>query len=469
MYEHALLPPMQSTRVPWAAVVLLAMGATVAALLEVDMYVPIAVAGFIGLVIMYLKPEYGILVFMTTFFLYYPAILRGAGKITPNNLLGSMFFFLLFQQWLHKRDWWFLKVPQIHLLAAIGIIFLTSAWFAPSAPRSVAGFDRSQKELWDFFTQFAFIIFMIHFIQTRKHLMLLFFLLLALIMVTAPSVFYTGVTGGGADDYRAMASFGIQAARNSNRLAFFCIFGLTSLWYLRQETLSPSIRKGSILMMGIFIVVIFLSASRSAMINLVILGLILTWEAGVDPRKILTTIIVIGTLVIFAVTIVPEQNLKRMTSFGHDPGQREATKSLDERISNIKAAVHFFSESNPFLGVGPGNFRWMRHLYYDHKHVATHNGYLWALVTGGIGALAFFLGLFWVTWKDLRWLERQRLSAAGPPLWLVKAIRTTLLLFLVFSLFTEFWLEIMIFLLIGITIVMKRLHIITRGLDIQTA
>lgn len=458
-----------TSSVPWIVVALLALGATLAALFEVETYVPIAVACLIGVVIMYLKPEYGIIVFLTTFFLYYPEVLKGVGKITPNNLLGTMFSFLLFQQWFQKRDLWFLKLPHIHLLAGIGIIFLTSAWFAPSAPRLVAGFDRSQKELWDFFTQFTFIIFMIHFIQTRKHLMLLFSVLLLLIMLTAPSVFYSGITAGGSDDYRATASFGIQAAKNSNRLAFFCIFGLTCFWYLRQQTASPFIKHWSLPVMGVFLVVILLSGSRSAVVNLIVLGLVIAREVGVDPRKMLTTILVAGIMVFIAISIVPQQHLSRMTSFGNDPTQREATKSIDERISNIKAAIHFVSISNPLLGVGPGNFRWMRHLYYDHKHIATHNGYLWALVTGGVGALALYLTLFWVTWKDLRWLEHQRLTEEGPPLWLVKAVKTTFVLFLVFSMFAEIWLEILVFLLIGMTIVMKRLHMMASEMRGQAA
>ncbi|MCE5336683.1 MAG: O-antigen ligase family protein [Desulfobacteraceae bacterium] len=452
------MPPKLSTPIPWIAIGLIAVGAALSAFFEVEAYVGLAVAGCIGLVVMYLKPEYGILAFTTTFFLYYPPILKGAGKITPNNLLGAMFFFLLCHQWLQKRDLWFLKVRQIQIFAAISVIFLISAWFAPSAPRVLAPFDRSQKEIWDFFTQLAFLIFMIHFIKSRDHLSLLFALLLLLICMTAPSVFYTGLGAGGTDDYRAAATIGIQSAKNSNRLAFFSIFGIASLWYLRQDVRSPLIRNGSVVMTGLFLLVVFLSASRSALVNLVVLAIILTREAGVDLQKILTTVLVAGTLIFLTVNIVPEQNLKRMTAFGHDPSQREATKSMDERVSNLKAAVVIFSQSNPLLGVGPGNFRWLRHLHFDRKHVATHNGFLWALVTGGVGMFLLYLWLFWTTWKDLKWLQRQPLAPDGPPRWLIRTVRTTFLLFLVFSLFAEFWLEIIIYLLIGMTIVMKRLQ-----------
>jgi hypothetical protein len=312
--------------------------------------------------------------------------------------------------------------------------------------------------MWDFSTQFAFLIFMIYFIRTPRHLKLLLGLFFAIVLMTAFSAIHMGMASG--EDYRATASFGIKMANNSNHLAFYSLMGIVTFWYLRQALHSVVMKSAALGAIALLLFVVFMTSSRNALLNLVFLSGILTLESAVNLRKLVITLIVIAVLGLSILNLAPQQNLNRMFTFGSDPAQMEVTASTHDRLQSLKAGLQAFADSNVFLGLGPGNFRWKRQLDYDHKSIPTHNSYLWALVSGGITALILYLGIFWVTWRDLRWMESHAsVSANSPPLWMVKAVRTTLLLFLVFSLFTDAWLEIIFFLIVGQTIIMKRLYL----------
>jgi O-antigen ligase len=103
---------------------------------------------------------------------------------------------------------------------------------------------------------------------------------------------------------------------------------------------------------------------------------------------------------------------------------------------------------HPILGVGIGNMKWVGRAYYG-EGGDPHNSYLEAFASGGIGVLALYLLLFYVTHRNLRQLER-----TGPRelLWLSKAIKINLVLFLIFSAFADFWFSDFLYLIIGLTV-----------------
>ena len=207
--------------------------------------------------------------------------------------------------------------------------------------------------------------------------------------------------------------------------------------------------------------VAIMTASRSVLVTTLLFGCILAVEAGISPRRIIATGLVAGLFGFLIFSAVPKQNLERITAFDSGSASSvhsEAYSSAKGRLAVAKVGLQVFLDSNPLLGVGPGNFRWIRQLDYDLKRLSTHNGYLWALLAGGIAGLGLYLLLFWVTWRDLRWMEQQRFVAWLPPIWIIKSMRTTLLLFLSISMFAEVWLNIMPFFIIGTTIVLKRLY-----------
>lgn len=404
-------------------------------------------------------PEIGILFFLSTFLFYYPPFLRGIGLITPNNLFGVVFVLMLADRILRKDGAWFLRVRQVQLLIGIGIIFLLSTLFSEASPDFVSTADRTRIALWDFYSQFAFLIFMIYFIQTRGQLRAVYILFLSAIILTALwTLLFVVLTG---DSSRAMAQGGIKLAQNSNHLAFFCLFGIVFFYYLLQET-KNRILKGSLsALMMLFFLLILLSASRNAFLNLFVFFGILTLEAGLELRKIVLILFLAGMVLLLSFFLVPKQYLDRFTALTMDPSQKEASGSLRERKDSLEVGLRMFLDSNPLIGVGPGNFRWIRLVRYDHKRVATHNAYLWALVSGGIPALVLYLFLFWTSWKDLCWMLRQKIDASAflPAKWMIRGTRTILILFMAFSLFTESFLQIYTFLLVGATIVMKQVFL----------
>jgi hypothetical protein len=405
------------------------------------------------------KPEYGIIIFLASFLLTTPAFLIGSGFFTLNNILGLLFCFLLSVHLFREKNLWFLRTRQIQLMAAIGLVFILSLLFAKKPPVLAAGLpqmDLQKKELWDYFTQFIFVIFLIHFIHNPRSIKIIFLLFISLITVSALSAILFGI--GSGDDYRAASSFGINMAKNSNHLAFYGLFAITILWYWRQETNSPFFSLMSLACIGGLIYLILLCASRNAFFNILFLALILLVESGIKPGRIIAAGFLIGLIGMIAVNFIPEQNLHRLTAMKADPKSKDAGRSLIERVQTLQTGMKMFSDHNILIGIGPGNFRWMRLLYYDHKKLATHNSYLWALLSGGILALVLYLALFWNTWKDLRWMEKQPIYGLSPPRWTVKTLRTMLLLFLLFSVFTEAWLQIILFLIVGLTISMKRLY-----------
>src|SRR5713101_1427537 len=79
---------------------------------------------FIALVVA--RPEYGIALFLSTFMITYPQTLQGAGLLTINNVLGGVFVILLAYKVYREGDWWFLRCPELHLLAFITLTFYLS-------------------------------------------------------------------------------------------------------------------------------------------------------------------------------------------------------------------------------------------------------------------------------------------------------------------------------------------------------
>lgn len=413
-----------------------------------------AAFGLLFLLLVWQRPHLGILLFLSTFLFTYPEALQGYGLLTPNNVLGVVFCVLILLHVWTQRNLWALSDPRIRILLAISVVFLISTWLARSPPPGLEHLDRTSTELWDFFTQFAFVVFMIHFIRTRRHLNLVFALLIFAILLTAVSA----LLAPGAD-YRATAAFGIKAANNANRLGFWSLVGVVILWYLQQELRSSSVRFVLIALIGMLLLVILLTGSRSALINVMVFAVVVAVESGFQLRRLVSTAVVVGLLALLVLKLVPQENLERSTAFdGQTSGHSEAAQSAQGRIRVAQTALQVYSDANLLLGVAPGNFRWIRQLDYDLERLSLHNGYLWALLSGGAAALVLYLWLFWTSWRDLRRLECAPSTASMAPRWMVKSTRTILLLFLMFSLFAEAWLEITPFLLIALTIVMIRLR-----------
>ncbi len=135
----------------------------------------------------------------------------------------------------------------------------------------------------------------------------------------------------------------------------------------------------------------------------------------------------------------------------------EAWRSTQSRIETNQHALEIF-RSAPLIGVGPGNFRWLHRERYPYTLAAgrpNHNSYLWAATEGGILTLGLYLLLFVFIWRDLG--RAQKLYAPTDSLWHVtRFLRGFFAIWLFFSLFADFWLEVHLYLIVGFTMLLAR-------------
>ena len=110
----------------------------------------------------------------------------------------------------------------------------------------------------------------------------------------------------------------------------------------------------------------------------------------------------------------------------------------------------------PIFGIGIGNFSEVaRQVYNDPYYRPPHNSYIWALSEGGIFCFMLFLLLYWVTLRDIRWLQRSPATPADLR-WIAAALEPSLILLLFYSFFADMWLNPIAYILIVLTIVFKR-------------
>jgi O-antigen ligase len=309
-----------------------------------------------------------------------------------------------------------------------------------------------------------YVIYFAAFLRRRWHILLLVGLVVSFVLMTSPNAIWHALTSEGSlDETRASATFGIVAARNANRLAFFCVLALAFIGYAIQAFKSRplTLLGGSAIVM--LVVTIFLSASRSGLLNLGILSVLFLARTGIDRRRIAGLVIVLLVASVAVLAIVPERHLDRITAFFATDRAVEAAGSSGgsnlARLEMLRVGLRMFAE-NPLLGVGIGNSRWVAVVDYGGVRLSgLHNSYVTALAEGGLLLMAAYLLLFWSVLASLA--RTRRLVAQAPGLrlgWAVEATWTSFLLLLVFSAFADVWHEVPLFILTGLSIVLERLY-----------
>ena len=115
--------------------------------------------------------------------------------------------------------------------------------------------------------------------------------------------------------------------------------------------------------------------------------------------------------------------------------------------------------SAPLLGIGPGNFRWLHRERYPYALSAgrpNHNSYLWAATEGGIPTVVLYLvALLLRSGADLR--HAQPLYPPSDVLWHVtRFLRGFFFIWVFFSIFADFWLEVHLYLIAGLAMLLVR-------------
>ncbi len=133
---------------------------------------------------------------------------------------------------------------------------------------------------------------------------------------------------------------------------------------------------------------------------------------------------------------------------------------MERRQYTWEVALELVRES-PFLGVGIGNWDVARFFKDPTRSTAApHSSYLLALVEGGLFCFLGFLGLLWCTWRNFREVESYVVDPTFPLRdlsWIVKSCKISFIVLVFFSLFADLWQMVILFWLVGLGIVMRRL------------
>jgi hypothetical protein len=388
------------------------------------------------------RPHWGVLLILASWFVQLDAV---AG--IP-YVISAILVIPLGLAMLRDRGTWLLQVPQIRIFLIIGFLFLVSTWWN-EFKYPVTLFpeeDETVRHLTVFGTRLIWLMFFLYFITTRQRIELTIWLAGGLITAAAITALPAVLSSE-----RAYATFSF--ARNSNRLAYICLFATTLIWFYRFH--APASRwKGWLLPILFFFPVVALAAgSRSGFFQMIALAaVILKEQNGWSVTRRAYSVFLLGSVGFLLLTVVPAVHLERVTNFVSPSVESVGGESFHNRAHFVFQAMDMIM-ADPIFGVGIGNFAWVSRAFYPSGGEA-HNSYLWAFTSGGIGVFALYLLLFYVTYRMLK-----RLESLGPQdlRWLSKALKTNLILFLIFSAFADFWLNFFLYLIIGLTIAMTHL------------
>jgi len=411
------------------------------------------------------KPQIGILLLMANFVIAsYPSPLRGEGLLTINNILGILLSVLLVAQLAQRSDLSFLRVRQLQVFVAIGIVFTLSTIAASyefpdlrqEQGRLLRNLDQTSAMAQDFVTRFAFFVLALNFLSDKRDLKRAIAVTLICLVMIVPSALFGYATGRAQAGYRAAAEF--SAGTNPNRLAFFCLMQIAFWWYFVRARVTLDRVALGIVVIGSLTYTVLLTASRSGILGFGVLMYLLTKSRGGVRggrlRVLAIALIAVGLLL----TVVPQENLARLRDLNPFVTKSEggiASFSTERRVETVEQGWHMFRD-HPFFGVGLGNFRPVsKQVYQDPFFRPPHNSYVWSLSVGAIFFLILYLLLFALTWRDIRWLQA---SPAVPQdlRWITAALEPSFWLLLFYSAFADIWLSPITYILIMLVVVFKR-------------
>jgi O-antigen ligase len=452
-----LSPPMQATLYGAAVIGVtlllipaLSSGKAFAVLLSV-------VAGLVA-VYMACRPHTAVLAIFV--FWFFDVNLTGVKYFNVPYLLAGLLMLPLAIQILRDPSLTPLRVPQLKIYLAIGLVLVAAIGWStlvhPDPPPSAR--DHTSRQFHLFITRLVFLVFVLYFIRTTRHIKQTMFVLVFLIAIAAIDALLPMLRGEAVG--RIRGSTGLTT--NANRLAFVSVFATCVIWFFREFAAPSRWKQFTAPLLLLLPMTVLLTASRNGLLQLLVLGgMGLKEQRHWSPTRRLYSFLFVLAIVAVVLVAVPSAHLLRATSF--DPtAVRPGQDSLRNRLTTVVAALHMTAE-NPLFGVGPGNFLWRHQAFWGNPQ-ATHNSYLWALTGGGPLLLGLYLLLFFRTHRMIR---RAEASCSPDLLWVAKALRVNVILFMVFSAFADFWLTEWLYLLVGLAVALHRVsvapHPNTRG------
>lgn len=436
-----------------------------------------------------LRPEWGVGTLLAMLMMQYrnqylwisQVLPSGTGLLSINNILGLVLALVMTYQLYRDGDWSFLRNRQVQLVCLIIGGIIVSSLFHPLDYGEVKALGLrppNQDPVRLLVSRGLFVLLFVFFVRGPRAIRLLFgiFLVLSLLSAVSGSLAALGGEGWGGgvgarveESYRAGGGAAItRVAGNPNRLAMISVLMIVLIWeYGQSERGRRWAWLGSIAILWL-ILTIFLTASRGGLVGLSVAGLLLFARRRAGVRRLVYGVTVGLMAVALVNQIVPQQSLERLSNL---PGVSEdATEagigSLERREYTLGIALQLARE-NPLLGIGVGNWEKERFLRDPLRSITVpHNSYMLTFVESGVLVLALYLGLFWVTLRQLALLERQpdaMQQARDEGLdWLVTGTRLALVLLMVFSLFADLWETITLYFLFGIAAVLLRRYLPAR-------
>lgn len=437
-----------------------------------------ALIATVAVMVVGVRPHWGVAIIMTLLMVQYGSrryereglagyiealIPAGTGLLTINNVLGILLLLMLVYHVYRDGDWSFLRNRQLQFVALLTLALLVSGtWNAVDyAEQAELGLRiRGQDPMRLMISRGLFLMLFVFFVRGPREIRLIAGIFVVLALVTAWSGSSAAITGGARSEVAEYRGGGmavlLEAAQNPNRLAMFATLGLIFIWeYLEGN---PLMRYRWVAFAGalLMVVTVFLSASRGGIVGLAVASALLFVRRRQGARSLVygAAAVVVGAMLISQV--VPPESLERITNLPGVTGSAdlEGSGSIERRQYTYGIGLRIWSEA-PLLGVGLGNWSYKRFLIDPVRSAAApHNAYLKVLAEGGVVTLLLYLGLFYVTLRQLNAIIHHPGAAAwarGEGVeWMIHATRISILTFLVFSLFADLFDLIFFYLLIGL-------------------
>jgi hypothetical protein len=403
----------------------------------------LAMAG--GAVWLIFRPHWGALAMSASWLLGFDPLRMG--PLGAVELLSPILVVPLALDVIRERRIRFLEVPQIWTISGIALVLVAATVWSElmHPPPPHAAYEKSEDEFRFFVKNLAILIFFVSFVRTPRQIRAAVGVLLFVIVFLAVDalVGFEGEAEG--QKIERAQSMGI-AKGDPNRLGSLCVWGTALFWALFSHLRARRWWPLTLIPMLGLPVVALMTASRSALLQLLILaGLMVFQQRRWSAAQCVRGLALVLAAAFLAVAVVPAGHLARLTSYGTED---VAAHSTQQRREGLWAGV-MMAAQHPILGVGPGNFRWRLG-----RNMGPHNSYLWALTSGGPALLALYLLLLYQSHRGFRAAER-----SGPPQlhWVARAMRFNLLTFLFFSAVADVWLQQPFYWLIGLSAVLARL------------
>lgn len=195
------------------------------------------------------------------------------------------------------------------------------------------------------------------------------------------------------------ALHGIYA--NSNDLALAIVLSLPFCFIFLLRSRNFLVKFAWSAAIAVMVYAVFLTASRSGLLALVISGAVCLWDLGVKGRRLYLVLLTVVLGLGFFIFSGQQVRQRLAGTFSSQGNYEYAHGSAEARTQLLIRSLEVTAE-HPLLGVGPGNFPIVSGSWHQ-----THNVYTALSSEGGLPALIFFLLIYRRAFLNLREVREQ--------------------------------------------------------------